>query len=64
MQPMLRKAVLVYGVVALAIALLLLSAGAFLPLALYLVVNAVLVAGAILVARGRHGGGRTLGSSR
>ena len=55
MQPMLRKAVLVYGVVALAIALLLLSAGAFLPLALYLVVNAVVVGGATLVARGRYG---------
>ena len=52
---MLKKAVLVYAVVALAIALLLLSAGAFLPLGLYLVVNAVVVAGAILVARARYG---------
>jgi len=55
MQPMLQKAVLVYAVVALAVALLLLSAGAFLPLALYIAVNAVVVAGGILVARGRYG---------
>jgi hypothetical protein len=55
MQPMLQKAILVYAVVALAIALLLLSAGAFLPLGLYLAVNATVLAAAILVARGRYG---------
>jgi hypothetical protein len=55
MQRMLKKLVIAYAVVALAVALLLLSAGAFLPLALYLAVNVVVVAGAILVARGRKG---------
>lgn len=50
-----QKAGLAYGVVALAIAFFLLSAGAFLPLVLYLLVNAVVVGGAFLWARRRHG---------
>ena len=50
-----QKAVLVYGVVALAIAFFLLSAGAFLPLVLYLLVNAVVVSGAFLLARRHYG---------
>ncbi len=54
MQPMLRKAVLIYGVIALAIALLLLSAGAFLPLGFYLLVNGFVVVGAILLQRGQY----------